>query len=403
MATIIEKASEHIEKLYAESTNEKLLFHNQSYKRTTVEKAEELIDKTDLNKKEKEAVLLAAWFMHTGYLISYENASEESKKLANSFLTDEKYKEKDIELVLHLMEVATKDEVPETLAEKAICDINNHFLADKDYEPKSELLKEEIRACSNNQPSDKKWRKQAIKNLRNYHEYYTAYARENWQSQKEKNLKKLLKNKKKAKKLERKEALKAKFKNQIPDRGIQTLYRVTLRNHIKLSDIADTKANILLSVNAIIISLSLANLVPKLDNPSNDYLIYPTFIFIIFCIASMIMSVLATRPNVTSGEFTREDVESKKVNLLFFGNFHKMKLDSYEWAMMKLIEDRDYIYKSLTKDLYYLGVVLERKYRLLRWTYTVFMIGMILSVIAFGVALKFYGPERVLEVPELPS
>ena len=84
-------------------------------------------------------------------------------------------------------------------------------------------------------------------------------------------------------------------------------------------------------------------------------------------------------------------------------NFHKMKLDSYEWAMMKLIEDRDYIYKSLTKDLYYLGVVLERKYRLLRWTYTVFMIGMILSVIAFGVALKFYGPERVLEVPELPS
>ena len=159
----------------------------------------------------------------------------------------------------------------------------------------------------------------------------------------------------------------------------------------------------MLSVNAIIISLSLANLVPKLDNPSNYYLIYPTFTFIVFCIASMVMSVLATRPNITSGEFTREDVESKKVNLLFFGNFHKMKLDSYEWAMMKLIEDRDYIYKSLTKDLYYLGVVLERKYRLLRWTYTVFMIGMILSVIAFGVALKFYGPERVLEVPELPS
>lgn len=403
MATIIDKVSEYIEKLYADNGNEKLLFHNLSYKHTTVERAKELLEETDLDKKEKEAVLLAAWFLDTGCLISYQNAFEESKKLARSFLSGEKYKEKDIESVLDLLEVAGNKEIPETLAEKAICDIDNHFLTDKDYEPKSELLKEEIRAFTGNGPSDKKWRKHAIKTLRNRHEYHTPYARENWQSQKEKNLKKLLKNKKKAKKLERKEALKAKFKNQIPDRGIQTLYRVTLRNHIKLSDIADTKANILLSVNAIIISLSLANLVPKLDNPSNDYLIYPTFTFIVFCIASMVMSVLATRPNITSGEFTREDVESKKVNLLFFGNFHKMKLDSYEWAMMKLIEDRDYIYKSLTKDLYYLGVVLERKYRLLRWTYTVFMIGMILSVIAFGVALKFYGPERVLEVPELPS
>ncbi|MFX0556504.1 Pycsar system effector family protein [Maribacter sp. CXY002] len=201
----------------------------------------------------------------------------------------------------------------------------------------------------------------------------------------------------------KKESLKAKFKGNLPDRGVQTLYRVTLRNHIKLSDIADTKANILLSVNAIIISLALANLIPKLDNPSNDYLFYPTFIFIFFSIISMIMSILATKPNVTTGGFTEEDVRSKKVNLLFFGNFHHMELKQYLWAMKELIKDKDYIYSSLTKDLYFLGIVLERKYRLLRWTYTVFMIGMILSVIVFAIALKFYGPERVLDLPELPQ
>jgi hypothetical protein len=109
------------------------------------------------------------------------------------------------------------------------------------------------------------------------------------------------------------------------------MFRVTLRNHIDLSNIADTKANILLSVNAIILSLVLSNLVSKLDN--NAYLIWPTIIFVTFTVVSMILSVLATRPNVTSGKFTNEDVINKKVNLLFFGNFHKMEHKEFEWAM----------------------------------------------------------------------
>ena len=169
------------------------------------------------------------------------------------------------------------------------------------------------------------------------------------------------------------------------------MFRVALRNHITLSDIADTKANILLSVNAIIISLVLSNLVSKLDNPSNSYLIWPTVIFAGFTVASIVLSVLATRPNVTSGKFSKQDVADKKVNLLFFGNFHKMKLDEFEWAMSEMMQDRDYLYGSLTKDLYFLGLVLNRKYNLLRQTYTVFMIGIVISVLAFGIAFHYSG------------
>jgi hypothetical protein len=190
------------------------------------------------------------------------------------------------------------------------------------------------------------------------------------------------------KKAKKKEKLKAKLKDESPEKGVQSMFRITLRNHIKLSDIADTKANILLSVNAIIISLALSNLIPKLDNPSNAYLIVPTIIFIIFSITSMILSVLATRPNVTGGKFTREDVEQKKVNLLFFGNFHKMSLTDFEWAINEMMQDKDYIYSALTKDLYFLGIVLDRKYRILRVTYTVFIIGIIASVIAFAIFFK---------------
>ena len=105
---------------------------------------------------------------------------------------------------------------------------------------------------------------------------------------------------------QKKEALDIKKnKSDVPERGVETMFRVALKNHMTLSNIADTKANLL----------------PKLDNPSNDYLIIPTLIFIIFTVASIILSILATRPNVTQGKFTKEDVANKKVNLLFFGNF----------------------------------------------------------------------------------
>ena len=110
----------------------------------------------------------------------------------------------------------------------------------------------------------------------------------------------------------------------------------------------------------------------------------------------MVLSILATRPNVTRGEFTKEDVNEKRVNLLFFGNFHKMNLKDYEWAITELTKDKEYVYASLTKDLYFLGIVLNRKYTILWWTYTIFMVGMVISVIAFGIAFKFFGPDRVM-------
>ena len=104
-------------------------------------------------------------------------------------------------------------------------------------------------------------------------------------------------------------------------------------------------------------------------------------------VVSIIFAILATKPNVTYESFNEEDVKQKKVNLLFFGNFYQMSLESYEEAMQELMKDRDYLYNSLTRDLYFLGKVLERKYRLLSITYTIFMIGTILSVLTFSYAV----------------
>lgn len=399
MSDIIKLAEDFVTELLTTKLDGNFLYHNLRHTQRVVKNTKELLEALDLDEKENETIELAAWLHDTGYTEGVEEHEVKSKRIATQFLKEQKYDAAGINKVGQLILATQRFYEPKNLSEEIIKDADSSHLGSNSYMETSELLREELSLLGIAEYSPKEWRKENIKMFRTEHRFYTAYAKENWQEGKDKNLKKLVKTKKKYKKLTKKEELKVKLKNESPERGIQTMFRVTMRNHLKLSDIADTKANILLSVNAIIISLVLANLIPKLDNPSNDYLIIPAAIFVTFSVISMIMSIMATRPNVTSGEFTKKDVEQKKVNLLFFGNFHKMKLQDYEWAIQELIKDQTYVYSSLTKDLYFLGLVLNRKYKLLRWTYTIFMIGMILSVIAFFVALKFYGPEKIIELP----
>ena len=370
-------------------------YHNLTHTQRVVKSTKELLNHHNLPKKEEEALVLTAWLHDTGYTLGNEEHEISSCNIARKFLKEQKLEDAMIDKVETYIMATKRYYQPVSKQEEIIRDADSSHFGKKSYWETAEELKAELDLLGIASYSNKEWREVNIEFFREEHEFYTDYAKEQWQEGKDNNLRKLIKERKAEKEIAQKEKLKAKYKSESPDRGIQTLYRVTLKNHLTLSNIADTKANILLSVNAIIISLALSNLIPKLDNPSNEYLIYPTVIFIVFSVASMVLAVLATRPNVTRGKFTLEDVKQKKVNLLFFGNFHKMKLDDYEWAIGELVKDKDYIYSSLTKDLYFLGLVLNRKYNILRWTYTIFMIGIIVSVISFGIAFKYFGPDRI--------
>lgn len=393
MSEIVQKAEDFITKLLLDELDPKFLYHNLKHTQRVVKSAQELLAFYDI--PEKEQLLLAAWFHDSGYTKGTKNHEKTSCEIAVSFLTNEKYGAEKIGLIEQLIMATQRHHEPQSLLEEIIRDADASHFGQKSYWETTDFLREELELLGIATYSQKEWRDINIKMFRNEHQFYSQYAQDNWEEGKEKNLKQLVKEKKTEKEIAKKEALKAKYKSESPDRGIQTLFRVTLKNHLTLSDIADTKANILLSVNAIIISVALSNLIPKLDNPSNTYLIYPTVIFVLFSVISMVLAVLATRPNITTGKFTKEDVKQKKVNLLFFGNFHQMSLGDYEWAIQELVKDKEYIYSSLTKDLYFLGLVLDRKYKILRLTYTIFIIGIVLSVLAFGIAFRFFGPDRM--------
>lgn len=172
-----------------------------------------------------------------------------------------------------------------------------------------------------------------------------------------------------------------KEKKKKNERGIETMFRTSLRNHIQLSAIADNKASIMLTINSLIISIVISFLLPNIK--SDPTLIYPTSILLIVCITAIIFATISVIPNVTKGKFSREDILNKKANLLFFGNFYKMDLKDFEWGIKQVMSDNDFLYSSMIRDFYNLGLVLSKKYKYLRICFQVFMFGIIISVIAF--------------------
>lgn len=402
MADIIEKTEEFVFNLFKEKLPNTFIYHNFTHTKRVLKSTNEIVDNIEISDKDAEIVKLAALLHDTGYTVKWDGHEEESVKIATEFLEESKVNEKTIEAVNKCIMATKFKDSPNSKLEEIIRDADASHFGKKYFNEASEFLRKELELQGIKTFSPSQWLNENIDVLSKSHQFYTDYALKNWQKQKEDNLGKLIKSKKKDKKKLKKEKLKAEYKatakDSSPERAIQSFYRTALRNHIKLSDIADTKANILLSVNAIIISLVLANLISKLD--TNPYLTYPTAIFTLVGVVSMIMSIVATRPNITSGTFTKEDVANKDVNLTFFGNFHKMELKEFEWAIDELVKDKDYIYSSMTKDLYFLGKVLDRKYRILRATYTVFMVGIIISVIAFGIALKTHPDAKIEDVLE---
>lgn len=375
---LIEKSEVFVKELLSRELPAKNKYHNLAHTQRVLDKVKELAQHENCSEKEVLLLQLSAWFHDVGFVIQDEDNEPVGANMAADFLAKENLEEEDIATVKRLIEVTAMDKEPRDLLEQIIKDADCSHVGAENYDSFAIRLKEELELKTGEKISELDWMKNNVQFFKK-HKFYTNYAQEVWTPIKQMNQKEL------EKKIEKKEKKKVKKEKESKKlgRGVETMFRVTLKNHIELSAIADTKANILLSVNAIIISVALANLLPKLDSLSNSFLVMPTMILMVFSVASIILSVLSTRPNISKVSVTREMIKNNQTNILFFGNFYKMSLDDFEWGIDYLIENEETLYNSLTKDLYFLGLVLERKYRLLRITYNVFMIGIVVSALSF--------------------
>ncbi len=172
-------------------------------------------------------------------------------------------------------------------------------------------------------------------------------------------------------------------------RGIETMFRTSYRVHQDLVGIADAKANIMISVNGLIISIILGTVSPRIG--ATPELILPTSFLLIGCLIALVYAVLAARPRVSNVPITLEKIERNEANILFFGHFVKLSESDYMQGMRDLMESQDLLYFNMVRDLYGLGQVLDKKFRLLRISYTVFMFALVLGVGLFVLAFAFPG------------
>lgn len=166
-------------------------------------------------------------------------------------------------------------------------------------------------------------------------------------------------------------------------RGVQTLFRTTSHNHYTLNEMVDRKANIMITVNSIILSVVISGLL-GFSERGLPVIFSSIFILSIASFLSIIFAIVAITPNRTQGRFTLDEIRNKNGNLLYFGNFHNMSFKDYEWGMLQKLNDSDFLYSSMIKDLYFLGKALHRKYRFIRLSLGIFMAGLVAS---FGVSL----------------
>ena len=176
-------------------------------------------------------------------------------------------------------------------------------------------------------------------------------------------------------------------------RGKDTLFRVTVRNQIDQISIADNKANMIISINTIIVTIVVTILGSgTVISGSESFLhltqiIVPLTLLMVACLISAVYAILAARPRIIN-----KGLSDGKGSMLFFGNYKDMPLDEYLNKMEDILSSNATIYKNLVIDMYNYGQILSRKYKLLWLSYTFFLAGMVLCVISYFLVIMITTP-----------
>lgn len=170
------------------------------------------------------------------------------------------------------------------------------------------------------------------------------------------------------------------------DEAFQTMFKVSGRNQIQQIAIADNKANMITAMNVAIIFLIIVifSIGTIYDNDSfhRVEIIIPLSILLGFSLVSIVCAVLSLKPKIIRAN-------KKGRSVLFFHNFYRKTLDEYRSQMKNIGSSKDTLYEQMLTDMYFNGLVLQRKYTLLSFAYSLFLISIALSIFSFVVLTLF--------------
>ena len=396
-ATLLGPSAEEVTRRFADHDCATLPYHNLAHTEDVVGAAELIAQVEQFGPEEREDLVLAAWWHDVGMLTTPGRGHEQdSVEELTAFLRAQGVPAERIARIARLVLATRLAHDPADPLERAIRDADLSSLGRPDYRKRLDRLREEWqdRPDSRRDLSDEvAWLEENIAFLKG-HTYLTAAGERLFGEQKEANLETLERRLTKRLKKRRKKKAKAKAKGSKTaiqsEKSAQMMLKTTLRNNIDLTSIADGKANIMLSISAMIISIGMPVLAAYI--PQFTYLVFPAGVLLLTCVLTIVFATLATRPVETSGVTALDSLHDGKSNLFFFGNYYRMPIDKYKTGMKEVLATQELLDSSVLNDMYYLGVALGQKFNRLRVCYGIFLIGMVLSALAFVLAFYFSGP-----------
>jgi len=157
-------------------------------------------------------------------------------------------------------------------------------------------------------------------------------------------------------------------------KDILNVIRTNMRNNIELTHIADNKANVLLSLNALMLTFLLPLILPYMDIIREQLLYIPLGVLVVTCFVTIYIAAQVLKP----GKFYQksEDVKAgRRVSPFFFGNFYRMGLAEFRVYLKDGVSDEDVFKDHIVEDLHYIGVRLGEKMYQIRIAYSIFIAG----------------------------
>ena len=397
------KLSARAMQLYVDKADDRLFYHNLAHTGRLLESVNRMNDHFKLDDKNYFIVCAALW-LYDLEQISSENGEMKTTSLSDSLLDSLEMNDAEKEEIKNCILAAKGLRQPVTLNEKIVCDAVSFYLGSPYFFEYNKLRRKEAEAVTSEKIKGAVWRSRTVSLLQN-HRFQTSFCQDLLNKTKEENLKAItslhgVKHLNKQTHFESPHQKNNlidpggnrhhqhvvhppdwKYKSKHHLSGVETVFRNSSSNHLNLSVMADNKAFIMISVNSILISLGIGLIIGKFVLIPKLFI--PTVLLLFVNVFTIIYSVLATRPGIMKGKFSMEDVQNKKVDLLFFGNFFKMPLVDFEYGMKQMMDDSDFLYDNLIRDIYAQGQILGRKFRLLRSSYNIFMYGTASVVVAY--------------------
>jgi len=380
--TLITEAENFVKNLLDDKLANDFYYHDFRHAMAVKDYVEIIAKECNLNEADINLLRIAALFHDTGFISSVENHVEQGIEIVTDFLNTHSIDKESIDSIAEIIMATKMPQNPKNKLSEILCDADLMYIAEDNCYEHMEAMYEES-ATTHEEYSNRNLFDLETIRFFSSHTYFTDFGKRVLQPKKEAAEGLIIERMKRreSRKGKKGTVINTEKKVTFYSRGVETLLRLTARNQINLNSIADHKSNILISVNAIIISIIITMLVKNSYDLSQNF--YPVMILMFVCLSTIILAILSTRPNVKWGNFSKEEIKEKKVDLIFFGNFIHMEYDDYLDSFKSMMESDEDLYATMIKNQYSLGKILAKKFRLLKFAYNVFMIGLCITVISF--------------------